>query len=123
MSAIACDDINFESEALQAKIPVLVDFWAPWCGPCRALGPIVDDIAREYEGRLKVVKVEVGGAPHAAARFGVSAIPNVVVIDKGEVKAQLSGLRSKQVLVDALKPYLNGPEHAAASEPRPGRLA
>ena len=107
MSTTACNDATFDSEALQSELPVLIDFWAPWCGPCRALSPIVDEIAREYDGRLKVVKVDVHQAPRAAARFGVSSIPNVVVIHKGAVKAQLPGLRTKQSLVDAVEPYLS----------------
>ena len=101
------DDANFQTEVLDSQQPVLVDFWAPWCGPCKALAPIVDEIAKEYDGRLKVVKVDVGQAPNAAAKYGVSSIPNVVVIDRGEVKTQLPGLRPKQELIDAIQPYLN----------------
>ena len=101
------NDANFQTEVLDSQQPVLVDFWAPWCGPCRALAPIVDEIAKEYDGRLKVVKADVGQAPQAAARYGVASIPNVVVIDGGEVKTQLPGLRPKQELVDAIRPYLN----------------
>ncbi len=101
------NDANFQTEVLDSQQPVLVDFWAPWCGPCKALAPIVDEIAKEYDGRLKVVKVDVGQAPNAAAKYGVSSIPNVVVIDRGEVKTQLPGLRPKQELIDAIQPYLN----------------
>lgn len=107
MSAIACTDANFDSEAVQSELPVLVDFWAPWCGPCRALSPLVDELATEFAGRLKVVKVDVGQAPQAAAKYGVSSIPNMLVMTHGEVKSQLSGLRSKQSLVAAFSPYLN----------------
>ena len=107
MSVITCNDSNFDLETLQSDVPVLVDFWAPWCGPCKALSPIVDEIAREYVGRLKVVKVDVGLAPRAAAKFGVQSIPNIAIIHNGAVKTQLSGLRPKQALLDAVQPYLN----------------
>ena len=79
-------DATFEDEVLKSTIPVLVDFWAPWCGPCKALAPIVDEIAKEYDGRLKVVKADVGQTPQAAAKYNVSAIPNIVIIKGGEVK-------------------------------------
>ena len=101
------NDVNFQTEVLDSLHPVLVDFWAPWCGPCKALAPIVDEIAKEYDGRLKVVKADVGQTPQAAAKYNVSSIPNVVIIDGGEVKTQLPGLRPKQELIDAIQPYLN----------------
>jgi len=84
--------------------------------PCRALAPIIDEIAAEFDGRLKVVKADVGQAPQAAAKYGVSSIPNVVVIDHGEVKAQLPGLRPKQELVNAFGPYLNQPAKEMTSQ-------
>ena len=101
------NDANFHTEVLGSQQPVLVDFWAPWCGPCKALAPIIDEIAEEYNGRVKVVKADVAQAPLAAAKYGVSSIPHVVVIDGGEVQTQLPGLRPKKELVDAIRPYLN----------------
>ncbi len=106
MAARSCDDANFETEALQADVPVLVDFWAPWCGPCKAMSPIVEAIAEEYAGRVKVLKVNVEDAPEAAARFGVSSIPNIMVLQGGTVKVRLTGVRPKKAMVDAITPYL-----------------
>jgi len=105
MSAIAVNDANFQSEVLESDLPVLVDFWAPWCGPCKAMSPVVDAIAQEYAGNVKVVKVDVDEAPRAAANYGVVSIPTFLVIQAGKVKNQFTGVRPKQALVDAIKPY------------------
>ena len=106
MTAMHCNDANFETEVIQSHLPVLVDFWAPWCGPCKAMSPIVDEIAGEFGGRVKVVKADVGAAPKAAAMFGVSSIPNFLVIAGGQVKAQLPGVRPKQALIDAVSAHV-----------------
>lgn len=100
-------DANFASEVLRSDLPVLVDFWAQWCGPCRTMNPIVEAIATEYAGRLKVVKIDVDESPESAAQFGVTSIPTFVVIHAGEVRARLTGAQPKQALVDALKSFLN----------------
>ncbi len=107
MSAIAVNEANFEAEVLQSDLPVLVDFSASWCGPCRAMSPVVDAIADEYAGKVKVVKVDIDDAPQAAANYGVASIPTFAVIQGGNVKTQFTGARPKQVLVDAFKPYLS----------------
>jgi thioredoxin 1 len=106
MAAQSCNDADFETEAIKAEGPVLVDFWAPWCGPCKVMSPVIDALANEYCGRVKVLKVNVDEAPNAAARFGVAAIPNIMVIESGAVVARLTGVRPKQALVDALTPHL-----------------
>jgi thioredoxin 1 len=95
-------DSSFEQEVLKASTPVLIDFWAPWCAPCRAIAPIVDEVAGEYEGRLKVVKVNVDDNPMTPARFGVRGIPNLVIVKAGEVKEQIVGAVPKQNLVRAV---------------------
>jgi thioredoxin 1 len=95
-------DSSFEQEVLKASTPVLIDFWAPWCAPCRAIAPIVDEVAGEYEGRLKVVKVNVDDNPMTPARFGVRGIPNLVIVKAGQVKEQIVGAVAKQHLVRAV---------------------
>lgn len=96
-------DDDFEREVLQADKPVLVDFWAPWCAPCRAVAPIVEELAREYAGRLKVVKINVDENPRTPARYGVRGIPNLVIFNKGEVKEQIVGAVPKAELERAIE--------------------
>jgi thioredoxin len=101
-------DANFETEVLKSGQPVLVDFWAPWCGPCRAIAPFVDQLADEYAGRLKVVKINVDDNPQTPARFGVRGIPNLVIIKGGQVKEQIVGAVPKANLVRAVDSALAG---------------
>lgn len=98
MAEITITRDNFESEVLQSDIPVLVDFWATWCGPCRMLAPAIDQLAREYEGRVKVCKINVDEEPELAARFGIVSIPTVKVLRGGAVTGSLVGLRPKTEL-------------------------
>jgi thioredoxin len=95
-------DSNFESEVLKSSTPVLVDFWAPWCGPCKAIAPIVDELAGEYSGRLKVVKINVDDNPQTPARYGVRGIPNLIIVRDGQVKEQIVGAVPKGHLVRAV---------------------
>ena len=98
-NAVAVTDQNFQTEVLDAPIPVLVDFWAEWCGPCRAVAPIVEELAREYDGKLKVVKLNVDDNPQTPSRYGVRGIPNLIVFAGGEVKEQIIGAVPKSELV------------------------
>jgi thioredoxin 1 len=98
----AVSDDSFQNDVLQSPTPVLIDFWAPWCGPCRAIGPIVEELAGEYTGRLKVVKMNVDDNPKTPAQFGVRGIPNLILFKGGEVKEQIVGAVPKAHLVKAI---------------------
>jgi thioredoxin 1 len=95
-------DSNFDQEVMKSSTPVLVDFWAPWCGPCKAIAPILEQLAGEYAGRLKVVKVNVDDNPQAPQRFGVRGIPNLLIVKDGAVKDQIIGAVPKAQLVKAV---------------------
>ena len=95
-------DANFDQEVMQSATPVLVDFWAPWCGPCKAIAPMLDQLAGEYAGRLKVVKLNVDDNPQVPQRFGVRGIPNLIIVKGGEVKDQIIGAVPKAHLVKAV---------------------
>jgi thioredoxin 1 len=95
-------DASFDQEVLKSPTPVLIDFWAPWCAPCRAIAPIIDDLAGEYSGRLKVVKMNVDDNPQTPGRYGVRGIPNLLIIKGGEVKEQIIGAVPKGTLVKAV---------------------
>ncbi|MGF1465086.1 MAG: thioredoxin [Sandaracinaceae bacterium] len=98
----AVNALNFEEAVLGSQTPVLVDFTATWCSPCRALAPLVDQIADEYVGRAKVVKVDIDDSPTTARKYGIRAVPTVMVFKAGEVVAQQAGLAPKTVLASML---------------------
>ncbi len=103
MAELVLTEQNFEEEVLRAKKPVLVDFWATWCGPCRMLAPVIEEIANEYEGKVKVGKVNVDDERELALQFGVNSIPTVMVFQNGEIKATSVGYRPKEEIEQLLK--------------------
>ncbi len=105
---IKVNDANFEEEVLKSEIPVLVDFWAEWCAPCRMIAPAVEEIAREYEGRLKVCKSNVDEGPATASRYGIRGIPTLMIFKGGQVLDQIVGVVPKESLEAKIKPHLEG---------------
>lgn len=101
--AIEFTDANFESEVLGSEVPVLVDFWAPWCGPCQMMGPIVDDLAKEMGPAAKVGKLNVDENSQAASQYGIMSIPALKIFKGGQVVKEFVGVQSKEVLAEALK--------------------
>lgn len=102
MSELKLTEQNFAQEVLQSELPVLVDFWASWCAPCRMLAPIVEELAAECAGRVKVGKVNVDEEAALAARFGVSSIPTILIFEHGSIKNSSVGYRPKQELLALL---------------------
>jgi thioredoxin 1 len=95
-------DGNFDQEVLKSSIPVLVDFWAPWCGPCRAMGPIIDELAVEFEGKVKICKMNVDENSASPSKFGIRAIPTLIMFKDGEVVDQTTGAVSKSSIKDMI---------------------
>jgi thioredoxin 1 len=99
-------DDAFESEVLQGAKPTLVDFWAAWCGPCRMIAPIVEEIASEYDGRLKVAKMDVDANPNTPGQLGIRGIPTLILFKGGVEVKRLIGYRPKEAMVEELLPYI-----------------
>lgn len=99
-------DRNFDQEVLQSPVPVLVDFWAAWCAPCRMIAPIVEQVAQEYEGKAKVVKLNVDENPETAARYNIRGIPTLLLFKNGEVRDQIVGATSKDHIERVIDAHL-----------------
>jgi thioredoxin 1 len=106
MSGITITGDNFNYEVLQSPVPVLIDFWAPWCGPCKTIGPVIDEIAGEYSGSLKVGKVNVDEESAVAEQHGITSIPTLILYKDGALAAQKNGAAPKQDIVALFKNLL-----------------
>lgn len=107
MKPIELTDQNFQTEVLHADTAVLVDFWAVWCGPCKMIAPVVEEIAREYDGKLKVGKVDVDNNPEVSMKFGIRSIPTLMVFKGGRVVEQIIGAVPKRNLLEKVLPHVS----------------
>ncbi len=107
MVTIEITDANFQQEVMKSETPVLVDFWAAWCGPCKMIGPVVEEIAKEYEGKLKVGKVNVDNNPEISMQFGIRSIPTLMVFKGGKVVEQIIGAVPKKNLMEKVLPHVS----------------
>ena len=106
MAATAVTDTSFKNEVIESDIPVLVDFWAPWCGPCRMVSPVVDEISEEYDGQVKVVKVNTDENPSVASQYGIRSIPTLMIFKGGQRVDMVVGAVPKTTLANTLGKYL-----------------
>lgn len=102
MKPVTITDDNFEAEVLNSELPVLIDFWAAWCGPCKMIAPIVEQLATEYDGKVKIGKLDVDDNQQTAIKYGVRSIPTVLLLQNGEVKDTIIGAVPKSVFVEKI---------------------
>jgi thioredoxin 1 len=106
MGAIHLDEKNFEAEVVNSRLPVLVDFWAEWCGPCKMIGPIIDQLSVELQGKMTMAKVNVDEAPELAGKFNVMSIPTLLIFKNGQAVDQIVGAMPKDKLLAKINPHL-----------------
>ena len=105
-NVIEINDSAFESEVVNSSTPVLVDFWATWCGPCRKLGPVIDEIAENYEGKVKFVKVNVEESIETAKKYSISGLPSLLIFKNGEAVERMAGLMPKSTIISNIEKHL-----------------
>ena len=105
-TATPVTDISFKADVLESDIPVLVDFWAPWCGPCRMVAPVVEEIAEQYEGKVRVVKLNTDENPNTASQYGIRSIPTLMIFKGGQRVDMVVGAVPKTTLASTLEKYL-----------------
>ncbi len=104
--SIEANDLNFDKEVLQSDVPVLVDFWASWCMPCKMLAPVIDEISEEYKGKLKVCKLNVDDARNTASQYQIMSIPTMVLFKNGEIIEKITGALPKETIIGKITGYL-----------------
>ena len=105
-NVLELNDSTFEAEVVNSSIPVLVDFWATWCGPCRKLGPVVDEIAEAYDGKVKFVKINVEESLETAKKYSISGLPSLLVFKNGEALERMAGLMPKSTIISNIEKHL-----------------